>query len=142
MIAAPDPATNGFDLRLIGRRHLRSNNSWMHNIEPLVKGRDRCTVLMHPDDAAARGLTDGQRARVRSAVGSVELPVEVSDEIRCGTVAIPHGWGHDEKGVGWSTAAAHPGVNVNLLHDPDVVDTFTGNAAVNATMVEVGAARP
>lgn len=142
LIAAPDPATNGFDLRLIGRRHLRSNNSWMHNIEPLVKGRDRCTVLMHPDDAAARGLTDGQRARVRSAVGSVELPVEVSDEIRCGTVAIPHGWGHDEKGVGWSTAAAHPGVNVNLLHDPDVVDTFTGNAAVNATMVEVGAARP
>ncbi|HEY5858293.1 MAG TPA: molybdopterin-dependent oxidoreductase [Aldersonia sp.] len=141
LLDTPEATVPEFDLRLIGRRHLRSNNSWMHNIEPLVKGRDRCTVLMHPDDAAARGLTDGQQARVRSAVGSIELPVEVSDEIRCGTVAIPHGWGHDEKGVGWSTAAAHPGVNVNLLHDPDVVDTFTGNAAVNATMVAIGPPR-
>ncbi|MGW0040489.1 molybdopterin-dependent oxidoreductase [Rhodococcus sp. NPDC003348] len=130
---------NEFDLRLIGRRHLRSNNSWLHNVPAMVKGRDRCTVLMHPDDAAARALVDGQPVTVRSRVGSIEVPVEVSDEIRVGTVAIPHGWGHGEKGVGWSTAAAHPGANVNLLHDPAVTDRFTGNAAVNATMVCVTA---
>ncbi|WP_080597629.1 molybdopterin-dependent oxidoreductase [Rhodococcus rhodochrous] len=129
-----------FDLRLIGRRHLRSNNSWLHNIPTMVKGRDRCTVLMHPDDAAARSLVHGQQVTVRSRIGSIVVPVEVSDEIRPGTVAIPHGWGHGEKGVGWSTAAAHPGANVNLLHDPAVIDTFTGTAAVNATMVHVSAA--
>lgn len=128
-----------FDLRLIGRRHLRSNNSWLHNIPTMVKGRDRCTVLMHPDDAAARSLVHGQRVTVRSRIGSIVVLVEVSDEIRVGTVAIPHGWGHGEKGVGWSTAAAHPGANVNLLHDPSVIDTFTGTAAVNATMVNVAA---
>ncbi|WP_068273522.1 molybdopterin-dependent oxidoreductase [Aldersonia kunmingensis] len=126
-----------YDLHLIGRRHLRSNNSWLHNIESMVKGRDRCTVLMHPEDATTRGLVDGQAVNVASKVGSIEVPVEVSDEIRVGTVAIPHGWGHDEKGVGWSTAAAHPGANVNLLHDTATTDTFTGNAAVNSTMVRV-----
>ncbi|WP_420751478.1 molybdopterin-dependent oxidoreductase [Rhodococcus sp. O3] len=134
-----DARDTEFDLRLIGRRHLRSNNSWMHNIPTMVKGRDRCTVLMHPDDAASRSLVHGQPVTVRSRIGSIVVPVEVSDEIRAGTVAIPHGWGHDEKGVGWSTAAAHPGANVNLLHDPAVTDTFTGNAAVNATMVNVAA---
>lgn len=136
---APDGPETEFDLRLIGRRHLRSNNSWLHNIPTMVKGRDRCTVLMHPDDASARSLVHGQVVTVRSRIGSIVVPVEVSDEIRAGTVAIPHGWGHDEKGVGWSTAAAHPGANVNLLHDPAVTDTFTGNAAVNATMVNVAA---
>lgn len=134
-----DTGEQEFDLRLIGRRHLRSNNSWLHNIPTMVKGRDRCTVLMHPDDAAARSLVHGRPVTVRSRIGSIVVPVEVSDEIRAGTVAIPHGWGHDEKGVGWSTAAAHPGANVNLLHDPAVTDTFTGNAAVNATMVNVAA---
>ncbi|MCX5046111.1 molybdopterin-dependent oxidoreductase [Aldersonia sp. NBC_00410] len=128
-----------YDLHLIGRRHLRSNNSWLHNIESMVKGRDRCTVLMHPEDASARGLVDGQPVNVASNVGTIEVPVEVSDEIRVGTVAIPHGWGHDEKGVGWSTAAAHPGANVNLLHDTATTDTFTGNAAVNSTQVRVSA---
>ncbi|MBD0321797.1 MAG: molybdopterin-dependent oxidoreductase [Aldersonia sp.] len=133
--ATAESVDREFDLRLIGRRHLRSNNSWLHNIPTMVKGRERCTVLMHPDDAAARALTDGQQVTVRSHIGSIEVPVEISDEIRCGTVAVPHGWGHGEKGVGWSTAAAHPGANVNLLHDPAVTDTFTGNAAVNSTMV-------
>ncbi|MEU5844540.1 molybdopterin-dependent oxidoreductase [Rhodococcus sp. NPDC047139] len=134
-----DQRETEFDLRLIGRRHLRSNNSWLHNIPTMVKGRDRCTVLMHPDDAAVRSLVQGQPVTVRSRIGSIVVPLEVSDEIRAGTVAIPHGWGHDEKGVGWSTAAAHPGANVNLLHDPAITDTFTGNAAVNATMVNVAA---
>ena len=142
LLGADETVAEGteFDLRLIGRRHLRSNNSWLHNIPTMVKGRDRCTVLMHPDDATSRALVDGQPVTVRSRIGHIEVPVEVSDEIRVGTVAIPHGWGHDEKGVGWSTAAAHPGANVNLLHDPKVTDTFTGNAAVNATMVNVTAA--
>ena len=133
----PAEAARGFDLQHIGRRHLRSNNSWLHNVEAMVKGRDRCTVLMHPDDAAARGVGDRQVVAVTSAVGSIEVPVEVSEEIRPGTVAIPHGWGHDVKGVGWSTAQAHGGANVNLLHDPHLVDTLTGNAALNATWVRV-----
>ncbi|MFD6272292.1 molybdopterin oxidoreductase family protein [Nocardia asteroides] len=130
------PAT-GYDLQLIGRRHLRSNNSWLHNIPSMMKGRDRCTVLMHPTDAAHRGLTDGHPARVESAVGAIVLPVEISDDIRSGVVAIPHGWGHGEPGVGWTVAAAQPGVNVNLLHDPTRTDPLSGTAAVNNTWVRV-----
>jgi anaerobic selenocysteine-containing dehydrogenase len=129
-----------FDLRLIGRRHLRSNNSWLHNVPAMVKGRDRCTVLMHPDDAAARGLDDRQSVRVTSPVGELEVPVEISDEIRPGTVAIPHGWGHDVDGVGWETARKHAGANVNELTDPTLVDGLTGNGALNATRVRVAAA--
>ncbi|MDO3649561.1 molybdopterin oxidoreductase family protein [Nocardia mangyaensis] len=135
--AAPTP---GYDLQLIGRRHLRSNNSWLHNIPSMVKGRDRCTVLMHPDDAAARGLTDGDRAAVGSATGSILVPVEISDDIRPGVVAIPHGWGHAEPGVGWTVAAAQPGVNVNLLHDPALTDPLSGTSAVNNTWVRVSPA--
>ncbi len=127
------------DLQLIGRRHLRSNNSWLHNIASMVKGSDRCTALLHPDDAAARGLDDQDTVVVSSPHGRIEVPLEVSDEIRPGTVAIPHGWGHDLDGVGWSTAAAHPGANVNQLHDPSLVDVLTGNAALNGTRVRVEA---
>ncbi|MEV6324692.1 molybdopterin oxidoreductase family protein [Nocardia sp. NPDC051787] len=127
----------GFDLKLIGRRHLRSNNSWLHNVPAMVKGRDRCTALMHPQDAAARGLGDGERVTVRSRTGSIVVPLEVSDDIRVGTVAIPHGWGHQEPGVGWTVAAALPGANVNLLHDPALTDMFSGAAAVNNTWVAV-----
>ncbi|MGW5382758.1 molybdopterin oxidoreductase family protein [Nocardia sp. NPDC003963] len=129
----------GFDLRLIGRRHLRSNNSWLHNVPSMVKGRDRCTALMHPRDADARGLSDGGRVTVSSPIGSIVVPVEISDDIRPGTVAIPHGWGHGEPGVGWTVAAAVPGANVNLLHDPEQVDRISGNAAVNSTWVKVHA---
>lgn len=134
--ATPTP---GYDLQLIGRRHLRSNNSWLHNIPSMMKGRDRCTVLMHPDDAATRGLTDGDRATVGSATGSIVVPVEISDDIRPGVVAIPHGWGHAEPGVGWTVAAAQPGVNVNLLHDPSLTDPLSGASAVNNTWVRVSA---
>lgn len=129
-----------YDLQLIGRRHLRSNNSWLHNVQTMVKGRDRCTALMHPEDAVDRDLVDGQRVTVTSPVGTIEVPLEVSDEIRRGVVAIPHGWGHDVKGVGWSTAAAHPGANVNLLTESDLVDRLSGNGALNATWVRVAAA--
>ncbi|MET7772279.1 molybdopterin-dependent oxidoreductase [Nocardia sp. NPDC005366] len=133
-------AAEGFDLKLIGRRHLRSNNSWLHNLPSMMKGRDRCTALMHSGDAADRGLDDGAPVTVTSKHGSIVVPLEVSDDIRRGTVAVPHGWGHAEPGVGWSVAAARPGANVNLLHDPAVVDTFSGNAAVNSTWVTVSAA--
>jgi anaerobic selenocysteine-containing dehydrogenase len=112
----------------------------MHNVETMVKGRDRCTVLLHPDDAAERGIADRAPVLVTSPHGEIEVPAEVSDEIRPGTVAIPHGWGHDRKGVGWSTAAANGGANVNRLHDPHQVDTISGNAAMNATWVRVAPA--
>ncbi|MEW5809068.1 MAG: molybdopterin-dependent oxidoreductase [Actinomycetota bacterium] len=132
-------ASDGYDLQLIGRRQLRSNNSWLHNVPSMTGGSNRCTVLMHPDDAAARGLTDGDTVRVSSAVGHIEVPVDVSDDIRAGTVAVPHGWGHRD--TGWRHARTLAGANVNALHDPDQVDTFTGTAAVNGTWVSVTAAR-
>ncbi|MEU7768147.1 molybdopterin-dependent oxidoreductase [Nocardia sp. NPDC049190] len=127
----------GYDLKLIGRRHLRSNNSWLHNVPAMVRGRDRCTALMHPADAAGRGLGDGELVAVNSPTGSIVVPLEVSEDIRVGTVAIPHGWGHGEPGVGWTVAASVPGANVNLLHDPALTDMFSGTAAVNSTWVAV-----
>lgn len=134
-------APEGFDLKLIGRRHLRSNNSWLHNLPSMVKGRDRCTALMHPDDARARGLADGESVEVSSETGSIVVALEVSDEIRPGAVAVPHGWGHREAGVGWSVAASLPGANANLLPDPALVDPFSGTSAVNSTWVRVSRAR-
>jgi anaerobic selenocysteine-containing dehydrogenase len=128
---------DGFDLTLIGRRQLRSNNSWMHNSGRLMKGADRCTALMHPDDAAGRGLSDGQRVTITSRVGSIEVPLEVSDEIRPGVVSVPHGFGHHRAGVGWQRAAAHAGASMNDITDPLVVDRLSGNAAFNAVPVRV-----
>lgn len=124
-------------LVMIGRRHLRSNNSWLHNVRVLVKGRDRCTLLVHPDDAAARGLVDGGRARVTSEAAEVEATVEVSDEIMAGVVSLPHGWGHDKAGTRLSVAREHAGVNTNLLAPGHLVDVPSGNAAVNGFPVEV-----
>lgn len=126
-------------LVLIGRRHVRSNNSWMHNVTVLVKGRDRCTLIVHPDDAAARGLADGSLARVTSEAGVVEAVVELSDEIRPGVVSLPHGWGHDRPGTRLSVARERPGVNVNVLAPGHFVDVPSGNAAVNGIPVEVSA---
>jgi len=131
-------APEGYDLQLIGRRQLRSNNSWLHNVASMTGGSNRCTVLMHPDDAAARGLADGDTVRVASAVGRIEVPVDVTADIRAGTVAVPHGWGHRD--TGWRHARTLAGANVNALHDPDLVDAFTGTAAVNGTWVAVTAA--
>jgi anaerobic selenocysteine-containing dehydrogenase len=130
-----DPAT---DMQLIGRRDLRSNNSWMHNVEVLVKGRPRCTLHVHPDDAARLGLTDGEPASVTSRAGSVAVPVEVTDAIRPGVVSIPHGWGHDMPGVELSVARRYAGVNSNLLADEELVDPISGNAVLNGIPVEVG----
>jgi anaerobic selenocysteine-containing dehydrogenase len=128
---------DGYDLILIGRRQLRSNNSWMHNCRRLMKGPDRCTAILHPDDAGPRGLSHGERVRVTSRAGAIELPLEVSDEIRPGVISIPHGFGHDRSGVGWSVAAAHAGASVNDITDPALVDRVTGNAAMNGVPVRV-----
>ncbi|MFT5223279.1 MAG: anaerobic selenocysteine-containing dehydrogenase [Glaciecola sp.] len=129
-------------LVLIGRRQLRSNNSWMHNQERLVKGRDRCTALMHPDDASARQLVDGAPVCVRSTIGEIEVPLEISDEIMPGVVSIPHGWGHAVTGVGWKTAQANPGASVNDLTDTALFDPLSGNAALSEVRVTVTAAVP
>ena len=127
-------------LVLTSRRHLRSNNSWMHNVKVLVSGKDRCTLLIHPDDAAARGVTDGDIAVVSSSNGTVEVRAEVSDEMMPGVVSLPHGWGHDKPGTRLSVAREHAGVNNNLLAPPEFVDAPSGNAAVNGIPVEVAPA--
>ncbi len=125
------------DLVLVSRRHLRSNNSWMHNVAKLVAGRDRCTLLVHPDDASRNGLRDGGRAKVTSSAGSVVVPVEVSDEMRPGVVCLPHGWGHDKEGTRLDVASANPGVCSNLLAPGEAVDPLSGNAIVNGLPVAV-----
>jgi anaerobic selenocysteine-containing dehydrogenase len=125
---------------LIGRRQLRSNNSWMHNLRPLVKGKDRCTMHVNPADAERLGLSDGGRAIVRSRAGEVDAPVEVTDAIMPGVISIPHGWGHDAPGVRMRVASDHPGVNSNVLADESLVDPLSGNAVLNGIPVEVSAA--
>jgi anaerobic selenocysteine-containing dehydrogenase len=127
-------------MRLIGRRDLRSNNSWMHNVEVLVKGRPRCTLHVHPDDASRLGLADGEPASVVSRAGAVTIPAEVTDAIRPGVVSIPHGWGHDMPGVELSVARRYAGVNSNLLADEELIDPVSGNAVLNGIPVEVAPA--
>jgi anaerobic selenocysteine-containing dehydrogenase len=127
-------------LVLIGRRQLRSNNSWMHNLRPLVKGKDRCTMHVNPADAERLGLVDGERARLTSGTGSIEAPVEVTDAIRAGVVSIPHGWGHDAPGVRLDVARDHAGVNSNVLADTALIDPLSGNAVLNGIPVEVAPA--
>ena len=127
------------DMVLIGRRQLRSNNSWMHNLPALMKGKDRCTVQVNPVDADRLGLADGGQARVSSASGELVAPVEVTDEIMPGVVSIPHGWGHDAPGVRLGVASEHAGVNSNVLA-PGEVDEPSGNAVLNGIPVEVVAA--
>ncbi|MDX2170267.1 MAG: molybdopterin oxidoreductase family protein [Deltaproteobacteria bacterium] len=134
-----DLATPSDGLVLIGRRDLRSNNSWMHNAPVLVKGKPRCTMLVHPDDAARLGLADGRLARVRSRAGQIDVPVEVSDAMRRGVVSIPHGWGHDLPGIQIGVAQAHAGVSCNRLVDEREIDPLSGNAVLNGVPVRVEA---
>ncbi len=126
-------------LSLIGRRHVRSNNSWMHNSLRLVKGPVRNHLLMHPDDLAARGLADGATVRVASRVGSVDVVVEASDAMRTGVVSLPHGWGHARGGTRIGIAEAHAGVSPNDLTDDRLLDSVCGNAALNGVPVTVSA---
>jgi anaerobic selenocysteine-containing dehydrogenase len=132
------PARDG--LVLIGRRALRSNNSWMHNSLRLVKGPPGCVLLMHPEDAAARGIADGGRARVRSRAGEVEVPVGISADVLPGVVSLPHGWGHSRQGAALGVAGEHAGASLNDLTDELAVDALSGNAAFSGVPVSVAKA--
>ena len=125
---------------LVSRRHLRSNNSWMHNVPELMTGKDRCTLLVHPGDAERWGLVNGEPARIDSKAGSLTVPAEVSDEMMPGVVSLPHGFGHDKEGTRLSVAARNAGVCNNLLAPGEFVDVLSGNAAVNGIPVRVTAA--
>ena len=134
--AALDRKPNG--LVLVGRRHLRSNNSWGHNVAAMVKGRERCTLQMNPADAARLGVEDGKPVKIASSAGQITAPAEITDDIREGVVSLPHGWGHDLPGIRLSVASEKAGVNSNVL-TPSVVDTLSGNAVLNGIPVDVSA---
>ncbi|MFQ5554960.1 MAG: molybdopterin-dependent oxidoreductase, partial [Acidimicrobiia bacterium] len=134
MDRAPSPT-----LLLVGRRHLRSNNSWLHNVDVLVRGKERCTLQIHPRDARVAGVTGGEPAQVTSVAGEVEVVVEVTEDIMPGVVSLPHGWGHDVAGTELSVAATRPGVNANRLADETKMDPLSGNAVLNAIPVTVEA---
>jgi anaerobic selenocysteine-containing dehydrogenase len=136
--AVPSAHVSG-GLVLIGRRDLRSNNSWMHNSPRLAKGPARCTLLIHPDDAAARGLGDGGVAKVSTPRGAIDLPVEVSDSMMRGVVSVPHGWGHGRGGIQLRVASATPGQSVNDILDPAGIDELSGTSALTGQAVEVAA---
>ncbi|MDR3417582.1 MAG: molybdopterin-dependent oxidoreductase [Nevskia sp.] len=132
-------SAQGDSLSLIGRRHLRSNNSWLHNSQRLVKGPARHQLLMHPQDLAQRGLADGVRVRVRSRVGEVVVEVASSEDMMRGVVSLPHGWGHHYQDTRLSVAREHPGASNNDLTDETCLDV-SGNAALNGVAVTVEAA--
>jgi anaerobic selenocysteine-containing dehydrogenase len=139
-IDAGPPASGEGEMLLVGRRQLRSNNSWMHNSQRLVKGPAPCTLLVHPEDAAARGLAQGAEALVRSRVGEIRVPVSVTDEIGRGVVCLPHGWGHGRDGASLRVARVHAGASFNDLADEQRVDPSCGNADFNGVPVTVEAA--
>jgi anaerobic selenocysteine-containing dehydrogenase len=122
---------------LLGRRNLRDNNSWMHNSEKLMKGKKRCTLLLHPEDAAAQDIKDKEMVRVRSRVGTVEVEVEISDHIMQGVASMPHGYGHNRPGIRLDVAQQHAGASINDLTDELELDTLTGNAALGNVQVRV-----
>jgi len=124
-------------LVLIGRRHVRSNNSWMHNFTRLVKGPAGCTLQMHPDDAAARGVFHGDTVLLRSRTGSVQAELALTEDLRPGVVSLPHGWGHSKPGTQTRVASAYAGVSANEVTDELLVDHLSGNAALNGVPVEV-----
>lgn len=133
------PAAAG-SLLLIGRRDLRSNNSWMANSERLARGKRRCALLMHPADAAVRGLADGAMVHVISRTGRIAVELDVTDDVMPGVVCLPHGWGHDRDGVRLRVARAHGGASHNDITDDARLDALSGNAAFCGTPVQVGAA--
>ncbi|WP_031011162.1 molybdopterin oxidoreductase family protein [Streptomyces sp. NRRL F-5727] len=138
LTAVPEPGT----LQLVGRRHLRSNNSWLHNTPALTGGSNRCTLQVHPDDAGRLRLADGAPARIEGAGGGLTVEVEVTDAVRPGVVSLPHGWGHDRPGTRLAVAAARPGVNVNQLLDGTLLDPLSGTAVLNGFPVEVTPLEP
>ena len=137
-VAQPLPPAD--ELLLIGRRHVRSNNSWMHNYHRLVKGKPRHQLLMHPEDLARRQLSDGQRVKVSSRIGMIEVEVAASLDMMPGVVSLPHGWGHGRPGVQMTIASRQPGASANDLTDERQLDELSGNAALNGVPVHVAAA--
>ena len=111
----------------------------LHNVPALMRGRERCTMLIHPDDATAHGLVDGGRCEISSDGGTIEATVEVTDSIRPGVVSLPHGWGHDGPGLQLSVASQHPGSNLNALTGPGGIDPLSGTAAFNGVKIEIRA---
>ncbi|MBW2277874.1 MAG: molybdopterin oxidoreductase family protein, partial [Deltaproteobacteria bacterium] len=124
-------------LMLIGRRQVRSNNSWMHNYRRLMRGKERCTLLMHPDDAERLTVDTGQQVAVVSRTGRIEVPLEVSDEMMPGVVSLPHGWGHDRPGTRLAEASQHPGASLNDLTDELQIDALAGTSVLNGVTVRV-----
>jgi anaerobic selenocysteine-containing dehydrogenase len=136
----PASASGRPALKLIGRRDVRSNNSWMHNSERLVSGKARCTLWIHPDDAQRHALSEGQTVTVASRTGRIQVPVHVTPDIRSGVVSLPHGWGHDRSGVRLQVAQAHAGASINDLTDDRQTDRISANAAFSAVPVWIEAA--
>lgn len=124
-------------LVLVSRRHLRSNNTWLHNVPALMKGKDRCTLLIHPDDAARCGVADNDIVTVKSEAGEIKVPVEVTEAIKPGVVSMPHGWGHGKPGTRMSVANSSPGANTNVLSPPTFVDEPSGNGVLNGIPVTI-----
>jgi anaerobic selenocysteine-containing dehydrogenase len=132
-LAAEAPA-----LVVVGRRDVRSNNSWMHNLPTLAKGPERCTALLHPSDAARHGVADGDRVRLEGAGGrAIELPAVLSDDMMPGVVSVPHGWGHDQAGARLGVAAQRPGANLNALLDDAQRDPLSGTSVLNGVPVRL-----
>ena len=131
---APDP---DYPFKLIGRRHLRSNNSWMHNLPTLKGGSNRCTAKIHPEDAKTYDLVDGELIEVKSAFGSIQIEAELTKDIIPGTISIPHGWGHRGKGIQLKEAQQSPGVNINELMDHNRLDGLSHNAAFSGQPVAI-----
>ena len=137
--SATESQSKSDEFSLIGRRHLRSNNFWMHNSKRLVKGADRCTLMMNTTDAETLKLADGAPVTISSSVGSVTAPLEVTDEIMPGVVSLPHGYGHHRPKTKLTVATEHAGVSINDLTDDKIVDNLTGNAAFSAQRVRIEA---
>jgi anaerobic selenocysteine-containing dehydrogenase len=127
----------GDQMRLIGRRHVRSNNSWMHNSHRLVKGKSRCTAMLHPDDARRLGVEDGADIELSTEAGCIVLPAEVTNTVMPGVVSVPHGFGHGRAGVRLGVASRHAGVSVNDVLRNDRADALTGTAILNGQSVQV-----
>lgn len=137
---AEKTTNSAYPLLLIGRRHVRSNNSWLHNSHRLVKGKNRCTAMIHPQDAEKLGILHQQQVTIRSRVGEITLAAEVTDAIMQGVVSVPHGWGHNKAGTQWAIAEQHAGQNTNVLTDEMVVDVMSGNSVLNGVPVSVALA--
>ena len=141
LAAARSQSQNGeYPYRLIGRRLMRSHNTWTQNSPRLVSGKNPCTLQLNPSDAQALGVDDGQMVIVSSPTGRLTIETEISDDIMAGVVSIPQGWGHNHAETNMSVAATQPGVSMNDVTDPGRVDRLTGNAAFNGTPVAISAA--